>query len=99
MAKDDIPPESVKELPAPAPRVTEQSINEKIQNVEFIPHGILTICVITMANGYMVVGHSAPASPENYNLEKGRRFAYENAFKQIWSLEGYALRERLAPPN
>ena len=55
----------------------------------------LTICLLVMQNGYMVVGKSAPASPENFNRELGIQFAYEDAIRQVWPLEGYALRERL----
>jgi len=57
---------------------------------------ILTICVLTMKNGFTIIGKSAPASPENFDEEKGRRFAYEDAIKQLWPLEGYALRETLS---
>ena len=60
------------------------------------PLDLLTICLLTMANGFTVIGKSAPASPENFDPEKGRRFAYEDAIKQLWPLEGYALREKLA---
>lgn len=60
------------------------------------PLDLLTICVLIMRNGFTVIGKSAPASPENFDEEKGRRFAYEDAIKQLWPLEGYALRERLA---
>lgn len=58
--------------------------------------GLLTLCVLVMQNGFTVVGKSAPASPENFDIEKGKRFAYEDAIKQLWPLEGYALREKLA---
>lgn len=78
-----------------APRVTEQSIKDGIYKVDFLQHGLLTICVITMQNGFMVHGVSAAASPENHDEEIGQRYAYENAFKQLWQLEGYLLRERL----
>lgn len=57
---------------------------------------VLTICILVMQNGFTVIGKSAPASPENFDPEKGKRFAYEDAIKQLWPLEGYALRERLA---
>lgn len=66
---------------------TEQSDN---------PLDILTICILVMKNGFTIIGKSAPASPENFDPEKGRRFAYEDAIKQLWPLEGYALRERLS---
>ena len=60
------------------------------------PLSRLTICILVMQNGFTVIGKSAPASPENFDAEKGKRFAYEDAIKQLWPLEGYALRERLA---
>lgn len=56
----------------------------------------LTICVLVLKNGYTVVGKSACASPENFNAELGRKIAREDARKQIWALEGYVLRSRLA---
>ena len=60
------------------------------------PLRLLTICILVMRNGFTVIGKSAPASPENFDAEKGARFAYEDAIKQLWPLEGYALRERLS---
>lgn len=57
---------------------------------------ILSLCILVMKNGFSVVGKSAPASPENFNADLGRRFAYEDAIRQLWPLEGYALREKLA---
>lgn len=57
---------------------------------------LLTICILVMRNGFTVIGKSAPASPENFDADKGKRFAYEDAIKQLWPLEGYALRERLS---
>ena len=79
-----------------APRVTEQSIKDKIIDVEYITSkSLLTICIITMSNGFMVNGVSAPASKANFDAEVGKRYAYDNAFKQLWQLEGYLLREKL----
>ena len=48
-----------------------------------------------MENGFAVLGHSAPASAANYDEKVGETYAYENAFKQLWQLEGYLLREKL----
>ena len=80
-----------------APRVTQESIENKIAKVEFtLTEGLLTICIITMTNGFMVHGVSAPASPTNFDAEVGKRYAFDNAFKQLWQLEGYLLREKLA---
>jgi len=79
-----------------APRVTENGIKDKIESVDYLHHGQLTIAIITMSNGFMVHGVSAPASPENFDPEVGKRYAFDNAFKQLWQLEGYLLREKLA---
>lgn len=58
--------------------------------------GLLSICLLVMKNGFIVIGKSAPASPENFNPELGRKFAYEDAVRQLWPLMGYALRDKLA---
>jgi Phage protein (N4 Gp49/phage Sf6 gene 66) family/IstB-like ATP binding protein len=57
---------------------------------------ILSVCLLVMKNGFTVIGKSAPASPENFNSDLGKKFAYEDAIRQLWPHEGYALREKLA---
>lgn len=79
-----------------APKVTQESIEAKIAVVDYIDRGVLTICIIKMFNGFMVHGASAPASEANFDRAVGKRFAYDNAFKQLWQLEGYLLREKLS---
>lgn len=69
-------------------------VSEEYLNPALMPH--LTICVLLLRNGFSLVGKSAPADPENFDSEAGRRFAYDDALRQLWPLEGYALRERLA---
>lgn len=81
---------------AVAPRVTLASMEAKIASVNYYNHDLLTLCVVTMQNGFHVVGESAPASRDNYDPELGRKFSYENAIRQLWKLEGYCLREKLA---
>lgn len=57
---------------------------------------VFTICILVMRNGFMVNGCSAPASPENFDAEYGKQLAYEDCIRQLWRLEGYSLRTRLA---
>lgn len=57
---------------------------------------VLTVCIVVMQNGFTVIGKSAPADAANFNAELGAKFAREDAIRQLWPLEGYALRERLA---
>lgn len=56
----------------------------------------LTICILVIENGFTVVGKSACASPANFDADLGRKFAREDAIRQLWALEGYLLRERLS---
>lgn len=60
---------------------------------------VLSICILVMKNGFVVIGKSAPASAENFNAELGRKFAYEDAIRQLWPLMGYALRDKLMEPR
>jgi hypothetical protein len=57
---------------------------------------LLTICIVVTKTGFTILGKSAPASPENFNAELGRKLAYEDCIRQLWPLMGFALKERLA---
>jgi hypothetical protein len=78
-------------------RVTRESIAAKITKVDYhrIPGTTLTLCVLTMENGFTATGESACADPANFNKEIGESFAYEQAFEKLWPLEGYLLKQRM----
>ena len=80
-----------------APRVTPQRIEEVIVGEAYhvFPGTTLTVCCLTLANGFAVTGESACASPENFDAELGQKIARQNARDKIWALEGYALRSKL----
>jgi hypothetical protein len=81
-----------------APRLTPDDITATIVGEQFhvFPGTTLTVCCLTLRNGFTVTGESAAASPANFNEEMGRSIARQNARQKIWPLEGYALRERLS---
>lgn len=81
-----------------APRVTPDQVDATIVGEAYhvFPGTTVTVCCLSLRNGYTVVGESACASPENFDAELGRKIARDNARGKIWALEGYALRERLA---
>ena len=81
---------------AVAPRVSKVMVDANVKKVDHIYHGLLTICVITLQNGFTVTGESACASPENFDAEAGRIAARRNAENKIWPLMGYELKCRLA---
>lgn len=95
------PGEAMHSAPKPKfPSVTEDSIKANILDVSYsnpfpsTPH--LTVCGIRMKNGFVVLGKSAPVSAMNFDRAIGEKLAYEDAFKQLWALEGYALATHLA---
>jgi len=57
------------------------------------PH--LTICVLTMKNGFVVIGKSAPADPHNFDESLGKKFAKEDAVRQLWPLMAFSLRDQM----
>lgn len=77
------------------PRVSHGSIEARIADIRYLNDGTGTFCVIRMNNSFEVNGFSKPAHPDNYDREVGQRYAYENAFRQLWQLEGYLLCEHL----
>ena len=80
-----------------APRLNPDLIDAAIAGEEYhLFSGLCTVCALTLQNGYIVVGKSAPASPANFDPELGRKIAREDARRQIWALEGYRLRSQLA---
>lgn len=81
-----------------APRLSPEKIDAVITGEDYhvFPGTTLTVCCLKLRNGFAVTGESATASPENFDVELGRKIARSNARDKIWALEGYALRERLA---
>lgn len=80
---------------SPAPRVTSVGIDLKIKTVRYVVDKTLTVCIIHMTNGFQFVGTAACVVPANYDLEIGKTLAYKDAYRQIWSHEGYLLSEQL----
>lgn len=99
-----------------APRVTLDDVNANIAGENYftlgeaiallgqpVPPGaeVLTLCVLTLKNGFIVIGEAAPASPANFDGDLGRKIAKQKAIDKVWPLMGYALKQRLydAPPT
>lgn len=81
-----------------APRITPEHLESVIVSEQYhvFPSTTFTACLLTLKNGYTVLGESACASPENFNADLGRKIARDNAKNKIWSLEGYLFREKLS---
>lgn len=91
----------IQDLKLEAPRVTLDRVNSIITNVEY--KTVVTksgtkfmYCYITLKNGFTVTGNpSVCVSAANFNESVGKQVSYENAFKNIWGLEAYALKNEL----
>ena len=78
-------------------KVTLESIINKIVGEMYLvlPDGRTTVCMLTMQSGYTIKGMSACVDASNFDMNIGRKIAFEDAIRQIWPLEGYLLAERL----
>jgi len=80
-------------------RVSLDMMKKRVASVEYIypksiPH--MTIAIVLLDNGYALQGMSAPADAANFNEEKGKEFAYEDAMRKLWPLEAYVMRDYLS---
>lgn len=80
-----------------APRITPEDLQNEIVDQDFhvFPGSQLTICCLTLKNGFTVTGESACASPENFDPEIGQMIARQNAEAKLWPLLGFRLRDQL----
>lgn len=79
-----------------APRVTPQQIDAVIASEEYHVFGRrLTVCCLTLRNGFMVTGEASCVDPANFDEALGRDIARSNAREKIWALEGYLLRQTI----
>ena len=78
-------------------KVTLEGIQAKIKGETYLvlPDGRTTLCMLTLENGYTIKGLSACVDAAEFNLDLGRKYALEDAIRQIWPLEGYLLAESL----
>lgn len=98
MSKDEMAIEAeIQRKGLNAPRITPADIDSRIVDEAFyvFPGTTLTVCALTLKNGFMVTGESAAASPSNFDEELGRKIARDNARNKIWAFEGYLLRQRI----
>jgi len=78
----------------PYPKVTKDQMEKRIKNVEHLTIGTtVTICNITLDNGYSVRGESACVDPRNFDAAIGQKLSYDDAFRKLWSLFGFMLAE------
>ena len=90
---DDQIEQAIQDKGLTAPKVTLQVINDAIVQEVYqrIQATTVTVCVLTLKNGFTVTGHSACVSPENFDDALGEQIAREHAIDQCWRLFGFHL--------
>lgn len=78
-----------------APRVCSVDIDAAIKSADYhvFPGTTVTVCCLTLDNGFTTIGHSACVDPANFDESIGREIAFKNAREQIWPLLGFRLRD------
>jgi hypothetical protein len=79
----------------PGERVTMDYMKSRIASIEYstLPKSTVTLCNITLDNGYSVRGESACVDPANFNKDIGEKIAHDNAVNKLWPLFGFLLAE------
>lgn len=92
-----LPQDELQELldQRPGPTVSLEGIHEKIREVTFYTHQHMTICVVELLNGFFLLGKAAPVDPLNFNPDIGIHYAFQDAVRKGWEVEGYLLRNNL----
>jgi len=92
----------MKDMPAPVLSTINTATKERIsarvvgEKYHVLPGTTLTVCCLTLVNGFTVTGESACADPENFKVATGEYYAREAAMRKIWPLEGHLLRQHLS---
>lgn len=55
----------------------------------------VTICCLTLENGYNTIGQSACIDQSMFDAEVGKDLAYQDAFSKLWQLYGFNAKEAL----
>ena len=80
-------------------RISLDFIESQIADREFLQSRTtptMTIVVLTMKNGFVVIGKSAPADPLNFDESLGKKFAHDDAIRQLWPLFAFSLRDQMS---
>jgi hypothetical protein len=74
--------------------VTRDQVEATIAKTEYLKLGQkTTVALLTLVNGFEVVGFSSCVDPAKYNEEIGNKIARDRAFDEVWKLEGYSLQK------
>lgn len=75
-------------------KVTKEYMESRIAKVAYAKiDATVTVCSVTLDNGFSVRGESACVDPANFDEKIGKSLAYKQAFDKLWPLFGFRLAE------
>lgn len=78
-------------------RVTKEEVENAIDKVTYTKLGEkITVCHMTLVDGFEIIGKSGVVDPALYDAEIGNRVARDAAFSRVWEHMGSILQDRLA---
>lgn len=78
----------------PGEKVTAAYMESRIARVAYAKiDQTVTVCSMTLDNGFSVRGESACVDPANFDEKIGQSLAYKQAFDKLWPLFGFRLAE------
>ena len=78
-------------------KVTPQDVEDSIVKEEYTKLGTkMTACVLTLVNGYEVVGLAGVVDPKTYDIKIGGPIARGNALDKVWDHLSSILQNTLA---
>lgn len=78
-------------------KLTQEHIERLVKSEQYhrFDDTTVTVCCLTLENGYGVVGESACVDPTMFNEEIGKIEARKSAIDKVWMLEGYMAKDNL----
>ena len=75
-------------------KFTIEYLNSLVDEAEYVHQGLLTICTITLKNGYKLAGTSICVDEQSYDPLIGDNCALANALDKLWEMESYLLKQQ-----
>lgn len=84
--------------PPPLPeRITIEDAEGMVKATAFcrFPGTNMTVCCLTLQNGFAVTGESSCIRDEHFDEELGRKYARQMAIEKVLMLEGFRLKDAI----
>lgn len=81
-------------------KITPEMVERSIKDIEFLERANkITICIITLDNGFIVTGEAGVVRPELHDPILGQKYAKEKALDKVWFYLGVCLQQDINPIN